>query len=164
MERCHRPKILVTGASGIIGRKLIEVLCEHYHIYALARRTRQNAGVLGHKNIKWIRVDIACESSLAEVIRHITREGGVDYVIHLASYYDFGNEPHPEYERTNVRGTRLILQQAKELGIKRFIYPSSIAACQFPDPGQAVNERTPLEAGFPYAVAKKKCELMLKSQ
>ncbi|MBW1751662.1 MAG: NAD-dependent epimerase/dehydratase family protein [Deltaproteobacteria bacterium] len=162
MKRRNLPKILVTGASGIIGRNIIKDLCEYCRIYALARRTQQDAGVLAHKNIKWIQVDIACESSLAKVVKNIKKEGGVDFVIHLAAYYDFGNVPHPEYERTNVTGTRLMLEHSKELGIKRFIYSSSIAACNFPAAGESVNERTSLDADFPYARVKKECEQMLK--
>ena len=162
MKRQGLPKILVTGASGIIGRNLINDLCRDYQIYALARRTQQDADVLVHKNIKWILVDIAAESSLAKVIRDIANEGGVDFVIHLAAYYDFGNEPHPEYERTNVQGTRLMLEHARGLGIKRFVYASSIAACRFLPPGEFINESRPLDAEFPYAIAKRKCEDLLR--
>jgi len=156
------PKIIITGASGIIGRYIIEDLCEYYHIYALARRTQHEAGVLTHKNVRWILSDVGNPSSLGRVMQNIKNEGDVDFVIHLAAYYDFTNEPHPEYERTNVQGTRLMLEHAKDLNIKRFIFPSSVAACKFPPLGEAVNERTPPDADFHYAVAKRKCEKMLR--
>jgi len=117
MGKRKLPKILVTGASGTIGRNLLEDLCEYYYIYALARRTQQDAGVLTHKNIEWILVDIAREASLTKVIENIKNKGQVDFVIHLAGYYDFGNEPHPEYERTNVQGTRLMLEHSKKLAL-----------------------------------------------
>ena len=162
MKKKHLPKILVTGASGVIGRNLIEDLYEDYYIYALARRTQQDAGILAHKNIQWILVDIANELRLRKVIESIKNTGGVEFVIHLAAYYDFGNEPHPEYERTNIQGTRLILENSKTLDIKRFIFPGSIAACRFLSPGQAINEKTPPDADFPYAIAKRKCEEMLQ--
>ncbi len=162
MESKNRTKILVTGASGFVGRNLIEELCETYFIYALARRTQHDAGVKAHKNIKWILVDIAHSSSLAKVVEDIRQEGGVAFIIHLAAYYDFDNTPHPEFERTNVLGTRLMLEHAKALGIKRFIFASSIAGCNFPPIGKSVNEQSPLDADFPYAVAKKKGEDMLK--
>ena len=162
MKRPNLTKILVTGASGFVGRNVVEDLCEAYYIYALARRTQLEAGVKAHKNIKWILVDIAHEPSLAKVVESIKKEGGVDFIIHLAAYYDFDNEPHPEFERTNVLGTRLFLEHSKELGIKRFIFASSIAACNFPPSGKAVNERSPLDADFPYAITKKKGEQMLK--
>ena len=163
MQRPNLPKILVTGASGFVGRNLVEGLCRDYYIYALARRTQQEAGVKTHENIEWILVDIGQESSLAKVMGRIKKEGDVDFVVHLAAYYDFDNEPHPEFERTNVLGTRLLLEHSKELGLKRFIYASSIAACNFPPPGKAVNEQSPLDADFPYAISKQKGEKMLKA-
>ncbi len=75
MGKRKLPKILVTGASGTIGRNIIEDLCEYYYIYALARRTQQDAGVLAHKNIEWILVDIARESSLTTVIETSKTKG-----------------------------------------------------------------------------------------
>jgi len=163
MQTPNLPKILVTGASGFVGRNIVESLCQDYYIYAFARRTQQEAGVKTHENIEWILVDIGHESSLAQVMVSIKKEGGVDFVVHLAAYYDFDNEPHPEFERTNVLGTRLLLEHSKELGLKRFIYASSIAACNFQPPGKAVNEQSPLDADFPYAVSKQKGEQMLKA-
>ncbi len=162
MKRKNQTKILITGASGFVGRNIVEDLCENCFIYAFARRTQQEAGVKTHKNIKWILVDIAHPSSLAKVFEEIQKEGGVEFIIHLAAYYDFDNKPHPEFERTNVLGTRLLLEHAKSLGIKRFIFASSIAGCKFPAMGKSVNEQSPLDADFPYAVAKKKGEEMLK--
>jgi nucleoside-diphosphate-sugar epimerase len=162
MKKQNLPKILLTGASGFIGSNLIKHLNDRYYIYAFARRTQQEAGILTNKNIKWILVDIAQESNLAAVIQNIKKEGGVDYIIHFAAYYDFGNDPHPEYDRTNVKGTRLLLKYSKELGIKRFIFASSIAACSFPSPGETINERSPLDADFPYAVSKRRCEEMIE--
>ena len=112
---------------------------------------------------QWILVDIAHESSRATICETIKQKGGVDYIIHLAAYYDFDNEPHPEFERTNVTGTHLLLEQAKKLDPKRFIFASSLAACNFPSPGEVINEQSPLDADFPYAVSKKKGEQMVKA-
>jgi len=156
-------KVLITGASGFIGREVIDHLCPDHYIYAFARRTQLETGVVAHKHIEWILVDIAHESSLATICENIKKKGGIDYIIHLAAYYDFDNKPHPEFERTNVTGTRLLLEQAKKLGPKRFIFASSLAACNFPPPGEVVNEQSPLDADFPYAVSKKKGEQMLKA-
>ena len=40
--------------------------------------------------------------------------GGADYVVSLAGYYDFTNQEHPEYTRTNITGTRNLLDLARE--------------------------------------------------
>ncbi len=155
------PKILITGASGFVGRYLIGHLQENYIIYAFARKTLQQARVPVHKNIKWILVDIANEKRLDHEIQNIKQKGKIEFVIHLAAYYDFGNKPNPEYKRTNVLGTELMLKYSKQLMPNRFIFASSIAACNFPQPGDSIEETTPVDADFPYAVSKRKAETLV---
>jgi len=92
------PGIVVTGASGFIGRNVVASLCENFHVYALARRPQQEVGVSRHQNIEWILVDIADAARLGHMFREILAQGGADYVIHLAGYYDFSYDDHPEYE------------------------------------------------------------------
>ncbi len=156
------PKMIVTGASGFVGRHLLNHFKDKYFIYAFARKTQQQARVPVHKNIKWILVDIANEERLALEIQNIKHRGKIDFVIHLAGYYDFGNKPNPEYDRTNVFGTELMLKYSKQLMPKRFIFSSSIAACNFPKNGDSLNETTPVDADFPYAVSKLKAETLVK--
>lgn len=157
------PKIVLTGASGFVGRHFIEHFKEKYFIYALARKTQQQARVPVHKNIKWILVDIADEELLSIEMQKISQNGNIEFVVHLAGYYTFDNSPHPEYERTNVNGTKLVLKYSKLLNPKRFIFSSSVAACDFPKDGEVIDEHTPVDADFPYAVTKKKAEELVKS-
>ncbi|MCP4219660.1 MAG: NAD-dependent epimerase/dehydratase family protein [bacterium] len=155
------PSLIVTGASGIVGKGFLEAAREHYLIYAIARRSQKEAKIPEHPNIKWIQVDIGNWLSLRWVMHNIKRQGGADYIFHLAGYYDFEYTPNPEYERTNVKGTRYILEQAKILRVKRFIFAGSTAASNFPPPGTALNEKSPLDAEYDYAVSKKKSEEMV---
>ncbi len=156
------PSIIVTGASGIVGRRFLEAARDDFLIYAIARRPQKEAGVAEHPNIKWIQVDIANWISLRWVMHNIKRQGGVDYVLHLAGYYDFDYTDNPEYERTNINGTRYMLEQAKILRVKRFVFSSSTAASNFPPPGQKIDEKSPMDADYAYARSKKRCEEMIK--
>jgi nucleoside-diphosphate-sugar epimerase len=156
------PAMIVTGASGIVGRGFLEAAKDEYLIYAIARRSQKEAGVQEHPNIKWIQVDIGNWLSFRWVMHNIKRSGGADYVLHLAAYYDFEYKDHPEYERTNIKGTRYVLEQCKILGIKRFIFASTTAACNFPKRGDEINEKTPVDANYAYAKAKKKGEAMVR--
>jgi len=157
----HLPGIVVTGASGFIGRHFIESARGKYRLFCLARRSQKEAGIPVDKNIRWTQVDIAEWDNLREVVRCIKTHGSADFVLHLAGYYNFNYNPHPEYKRTNVDGTQHILKLGKLIGIKRFIFASSLAACNFPPAGQSVTEETSPDASFPYAWSKRLGEEMM---
>ncbi len=106
------PPIIVTGASGIVGRRFLDLAKESYTLLALARRSQSQSEVPAHPNIRWIQVDIANWTALKAVMGRIRELGGADYILHLAAYYDFDCVPHPEYTRTNVHGTRHMLELA----------------------------------------------------
>ena len=161
-ENKKLPSIIITGASGFIGRNLLEAIRDNYKIYAIARRSRNEAGIPFHKNILWMQCDIGNSLAVEEVKNKILDEGGVDYCLHLAAYYDFRYGDNPEYHRTNVVGTDNILKMARSLELKRFIFVSSLAACNFPEENSAVNEKTPPDANFAYAKSKKLGEEMVK--
>jgi nucleoside-diphosphate-sugar epimerase len=155
------PSIIVTGASGIVGRGFLEVAKDDFLIYAIARRSQKEAGLQEHPNIKWIQVDIGNWLSLRWVMHNIKHSGGADYIFHLAGYYDFEYTDNIEYERTNVKGTRYILEQAKILRVKRFIFASSTAACNFPALGQTIDEKSAIDADYAYAQSKQIGEEMV---
>lgn len=149
------PSIIVTGASGIVGRSFLESVRDDYRIYAIARRPQKKAGVPNHPNIHWIQVDIGNSEALQRVTANIRHAGGADYLLHLAAHYDFENTENPAYEHTNVNGTRHVLEQARALEVKHFVFASSVAACSFPVPGAAITEASLPDAEFPYARSKR---------
>lgn len=156
------PRIIVTGASGFVGRHFIEATKEHFRIFAFARRSQQEVGVERHPNIKWILVDVAEKEQVDSVFMDIRKDGGADFILHLAAYFDFGNEPHPEYERTNIQGLRNILEACRRLAVQRFIFASSLVVTEFPPPGEVLTEQSPGNATFPYADTKIRGEAMLR--
>jgi nucleoside-diphosphate-sugar epimerase len=149
------PILIVTGASGFIGRHLVKSFYNDFYIYALARRSQKQADVPMHKNINWIRLDIGEKESVQNVFQNISEKGGADYIIHLAGYYDFDGKDSPEYDRTNVKGTQYILESAKDLKLKRFIFASSLTVTEFDTPGLIIDEKSPADAKFEYAISKK---------
>ncbi|NQV50683.1 MAG: NAD(P)-dependent oxidoreductase [Candidatus Marinimicrobia bacterium] len=156
------PTLVITGASGFIGRHFIEAYKANFHIYAIARRSQQEVGIPRHKNITWLLADIADRGSIHKIMEMIQKGGGADYFIHLAAFFDFSNESNEEYERTNVVGTEIIFEEAACLDLKRFIFASSLVVSEFPQPGERLNENSPLDADFPYAVTKIAGEAMAK--
>jgi nucleoside-diphosphate-sugar epimerase len=158
------PGIIITGASGFIGRHFVEQYANRYRMFCLARRSQREAGIAKHENIRWTQVDIGDFSNLQEVVVSINQYGGADYILHLAGYYDFTMHDDPQYEHTNVAGTRNVLKLAQYLNIKRFVFASSLAACRFTSRADYyLNEQSAPDADFPYARSKRKAEEMIRN-
>jgi nucleoside-diphosphate-sugar epimerase len=156
-----KPGVIITGATGFLGGRLMRQLRKEYQIFAIGRRSPAEAGAPEGPGIFWFRVDIGHFDRLREVFNCIRDMGGADLLVHLAAYYDFTGEDNPEYTRTNVIGTRNVLELAATLKLRKFIYTSSVAACPFPRPGEAVTEETPPTAPVPYARSKRLGEEMM---
>jgi len=157
------PWIVITGATGFLGGQLVRQMRKEYRIYALGRRSPREAGVPEGEGIEWFRADIGRLDQLQPIFEHIRARGGALLLLHLAAHYDFTGEDSPEYERTNVEGTRNILELAEPLRLRRLIFTSSLAACPFTDAGAAVTEETPLVDTFPYARSKKRGEELMRA-
>ncbi|MEN8222751.1 MAG: NAD(P)-dependent oxidoreductase [Acidobacteriota bacterium] len=162
MGNSKLPEIIVTGASGFIGRHFLEAAKNTFSIFAIARRSQVECNAPRHKNIEWHIVDITDKDELKKTIDDIGSRAKIDYVLHLAGYYDFECLDSPEYIRTNVEGTKNILEMGRKLNIKRFVFASSLTVCDFRKCEMPVTEESPPNAKFPYARSKKMGEEMLK--
>jgi nucleoside-diphosphate-sugar epimerase len=156
------PTIFITGASGFIGRHLLDELKNEYRIFAIARRSQYECNAPIHPNIAWIRVNIVDRQGMAKAFREAMTAGGIDFLLHLAAYYEFSGENSPEYITTNVDGTRNILELAKDCDIKLFVFASSVAACSFPKKNEYVDELSAADGDHYYARSKCLGEEMVK--
>jgi nucleoside-diphosphate-sugar epimerase len=156
------PRIIVTGASGFVGRHLLNEIKEDYEILGIGRRSQHECGAPVHPNISWMQIDIGDREPLARVFEEIRRSGGAEILLHLAAHYDFTGEEHPEYWRTNVEGLRNVLDLSKGFNLRRFIFASSVAACRLPKPGTALNEDSVPDGEHIYAVTKRIGEEMMR--
>jgi nucleoside-diphosphate-sugar epimerase len=132
--------VFVTGASGFIGRALVE------------RYAADGAEVRG--------VDIAADPSRGIVAGRTEEPAawadalqGCDRVVHTAAVVSFAGD-ESEFWRVNVLGTRRVLEAAAAAGVARFVHLSSVTAFgfEFPD---GVNETWPVRCnGSPYVDTK----------
>jgi nucleoside-diphosphate-sugar epimerase len=157
------PRLIITGASGFIGRRLLDGLKESFEIVGMARRSQLRCGAPFHDNISWFQMDVGDRESVAKAFQFARESGGADYLIHLAAHYDFTGDDHPEYWRTNVEGLRNVLEECRKFDLKRFVFASSVAACAFPPKGGALREDSPPDGDHIYAVTKRLGEEMLAS-
>ncbi|HEY7151098.1 MAG TPA: NAD(P)H-binding protein [Solirubrobacterales bacterium] len=117
--------ILLTGASGTVGRALLPVLLEGGHdVRALVRDPR---GLGRHR----VEVQIALGDLARLGDRHLQRQAlrGVDTVIHLAAA--IRDEPHARVEELNGLATVRLLRAAERAGVKRFVFFSALGATDF---------------------------------
>jgi nucleoside-diphosphate-sugar epimerase len=155
------PHVVVTGASGFVGRHLLEAICEDHRVFGIDFRSQRHGGVPEHPNITWLHADIGERPQIDAAFDQIAAHGPVDLVIHLAAHYDFTGEETDEYERTNVQGLRHVLDLSVALGVKHFLFSSSVAACRLPGPGRMLNEDSPPDGEHVYARTKRAGEEML---
>lgn len=128
--------VLITGATGFIGRFLTQELCSRGYtdITAIVRRT-SNTGFLKNKGVKIVLGDVADKESLGAV------RGEYDVVFHCAGLVSDGNEK--ALSQVNILGTENVCRWAFERKIKRFIYVSSVAV-------NSGNTEVPLTENRPY--------------
>jgi nucleoside-diphosphate-sugar epimerase len=156
------PSIVVTGASGFIGSYIIDYLKQDFLIFAIARRSRKEANIPYSPNLHWLQCDISNWETVSQAAEYINENGGADFIIHLAAFYDFTYKDNPAYQIVNIEGTKNMLEFASKLRPKRFIFASSLAACEFPVNGEVITERTSPDANYNYAVSKKVGEVLVK--
>lgn len=156
------PSIVITGASGFIGSYFIDYIKEEFKIFAIARRSRKEANIPYHPNLHWLQCDISNWTTINEAAEYITKQGGADFIVHLAAFYDFTYKDNPAYKIVNVNGTKNLLKFAIKIGAKRFIFSSSLAACEFPSNGNVITENTSPDANYQYAISKKLGEELVK--
>ena len=114
--------IALTGATGFVGRRVIEkLLAKNYKIKALVRPGSQDK-CIQHENINWI------EGELGNAVSEMSLTVGADMVIHMAGLVTARTKD--DYYNINAKAVGSLVQTARRADVKRFIYLSSLAASQ----------------------------------
>ena len=131
-------KIFLTGATGFIGHHVARALAaEGAKLRLLVRKTSNLANLEGIRGETHVG-DLAQPESYGPAL------AGCDAVVHVAADYRLWiRDPEAMY-RANVDGTRDLLRQAREAGVKRVVYTSSVATMHFRRDGLVINEDTPV--------------------
>lgn len=109
-------RVLVTGGTGFLGRKLVErLLAEGRRVSVLSR---SSASDLEARGVKFLRTSLDDTSAVEAAC------AGVETIFHVAARVGVWG-PYEEFYRTNVLGTRALLAGAKTHGVKRFIHTST---------------------------------------
>ena len=117
-------RVLVTGASGFIGRHVVNSAVERgYQVAALVR----NKDAYGEKptQVVLFEGDVRNSEAVQSAIR------GCSAVLHVAALYSFDSSQARLMHDVNVAGTRNVLQHALEAGVEKIVYTGTVGGTAF---------------------------------
>jgi dihydroflavonol-4-reductase len=131
-------RALLTGATGFVGSAVARALLrEGWQVRALVRQNSNRRNLQGLE-IETVAGDLNDRSSLDHAV------AGCEALFHVAADYRLGASRPEELYRTNVEGTRNILNASRSAGVGRVVYTSSVATIGIPADGSPGREETPV--------------------
>lgn len=118
--------VLVTGASGFVGWHVARLLLEGgYRVRALVRK----AGSVPELEVERVEGDLRDRASLDRAV------SGCGLLFHVAADYRLWSKNPDDLYRSNVDGTRNMLEAAKAAGVERVVYTSTVGCIGIPHGG-----------------------------
>jgi nucleoside-diphosphate-sugar epimerase len=127
--------ILVTGATGFIGFRLTEKLASLGHTVHVLSRDPGKTGMFRQEKIRFFTGDITNGESVRKAMK------GCDHIYHLAACTEVWSKDRTVFQQQNVEGTRIVLDLAKELNVRKVLVAST-AGVLGPSENGPVNEST----------------------
>jgi dihydroflavonol-4-reductase len=126
----------VTGATGFVGSHVARVLAEQGADLRLLVRSSSDLRNIEDLKAERVTGDLRDPASLKKAV------SGCDAVFHVAADYRLWVRDPDEMYRSNVEGTRSVLEAAWESGVRRVVYTSSVATMGFTSNGHIADENS----------------------
>lgn len=145
-------RVLVTGATGLIGSRLVERLAPGNEVFALARGAGPEL-----EGVEWIRQD------LSQPLDGAALPGAIDAIAHLAQAERYRDFPDGAMElfAVNVQSTAVLLEYARVAGARAFALASTGGS--YAPSRDRVAEDAPLTTPGPYFRSKRMAELLVEN-
>src|SRR5262245_35425227 len=167
-ERTFMEKVLVTGGCGFIGSNFVrylldterEVAVVNFDCLSYAGNLANLADLANHSRYRFIKGDVADRDAVRAVVG-----SGVHSILHFAaeSHVDRSIHDATPFVRTNVLGTQVLLDAAREFKVARYIQISTDEVYGSLGATGAFTEETPLAPNSPYAASKAAADLLVRS-
>ncbi|NOZ27296.1 MAG: NAD-dependent epimerase/dehydratase family protein [Chloroflexi bacterium] len=129
--------VLVTGATGFIGRHLARLLLARGESVRVLVRRPESAALLAEKGAEVVVGDLVRPESAAAAV------AGCRVVYHLAAAYSTRPEDIDRMYQVNVRGTLNLLLAARDAGVERIVHTSTVGTIGRPPDGSIPDESVP---------------------
>jgi dTDP-glucose 4,6-dehydratase len=160
-------KLLITGGAGFIGSNFVRYILDKYHDYEVINldaltycgNLENLRGVEDNPNYTFIKGDITDK----ELVFEITAD--VDYIVNFAaeSHVDRSIEDPEIFIRSNILGTQVLLDAAKEYNIPKYLQVSTDEVYGSLGETGYFREDTPLAPNSPYSASKAGADLMIRA-
>ncbi|MEO6829112.1 MAG: hopanoid-associated sugar epimerase [Acidobacteriaceae bacterium] len=131
-------RVFLTGSTGFVGSHVARSLHAAGAELRLLTRTTSRTEHLEMLHAEMVTGDLRQPETLRKAI------AGCDALVHVAADYRLWVRDPDAMYAANVEGTRVLLQLAREAGVHRVVYTSSVATMGFRSDGTVVDEATPV--------------------
>lgn len=148
--------VFVTGGTGFVGAHLVKaLLARNDHVTAMVRRPALAERLGWGDRVRLVRGDLADEAALRE------GSAGADVVYHVAGQIAARNAA--EFMACNRDGTANVLEAARDGGVRRVVFVSSLAVGGPTTPGHPIDETRPPAPVTDYGRSKLAAEVLVKA-
>jgi dTDP-glucose 4,6-dehydratase len=162
------PTVLVTGGCGFIGSSFIRHLLStdaavrivNFDCLTYAGNLANLADVAGHPRYQFVKGDITDRAAVRAALGL-----GITDIINFAaeSHVDRSIQDSGPFVRTNVIGTQVLLDTAREFGVKKYLQVSTDEVYGSLGSSGYFTEETPLHPNSPYSASKAGADLLVQA-
>jgi len=131
-------RVFITGATGFVGGHVARQYAAEGASLRLLTREASRLDSLTGIDAEMVKGDLREPDKLRSALN------GCDALVHVAADYRLWVRDPEQMYASNVDGTRELLKLAREVGVQRVVYTSSVATMGFKADGTIVNEETPV--------------------